>query len=34
MNYSGIIEENGATTHPEQIFHYNGRWTTYTRGQR
>lgn len=31
--YSGIIEENGATTHPEQIFHYNGRWTTHTRGR-
>lgn len=29
--YSGILEANGATTRPEQIFHYNGSWHNLTR---
>jgi len=28
--YSGIIQANGWETRPEQIFHYNGEWKTYT----
>ena len=32
--YSGIIQANGGNTRPEQIFHYNGRWTTYNKGDK
>lgn len=32
--YSGILEANGATTRPEQIFHFNGSWKQYNKVNR
>lgn len=32
--YSGILQANDLLTTPEQIFHYNGKWTTYNKGDK
>lgn len=31
--YSGIVQANGWQTEPEDIFHYNGDWKTYSKEQ-